>query len=83
MNGWEDDANLGVVDIPTAKGIHAGFYYDIEILAEAGADLCAMTRDSNLESAIEDLMDEYRTLSGLASHLPIPLGVTMESHLRL
>jgi len=81
MNDWEDKAVLSVVDLPVLRGVHAAIEY-IEDGSADNVDVCSMTRDSNLEAALEALFVFFKTTAGLATSDLIPSGVSISNSLR-
>jgi hypothetical protein len=66
FTNWEDDAAVTVTDEQPWGAVHAGVYYGEEF-AET-INICNdLSRSSNLESGVEDLLDKYKTEEGLAS----------------
>jgi hypothetical protein len=76
FNSWESNAQWGVTDIDVYQGVHVGSIFDEETYTD-NLDACTLTRNNGFESAVEDLIDAYKTDAGLGSDDVVPTNVTL------
>jgi len=76
FNDWESNAQWGVADADVYQGVHVGSIFDAETYTD-NLDACTLTRNTGLESAVEDLIDSYKTDAGIGSDDMVPIPVEL------
>ena len=80
FNNWQNNPNFGIEALPVKRGIHAGFVYGDDVTDLV--DICAITRNSNLEDCLEDLFAFFRTAAGILPQHLIYDSVEALAHIR-